>query len=460
MESRDRSQMIRREFLFHLPDQLRSPRLFDWASKGLIFLALTRLALKQTEGEILFPKIAAEQTVGERSDFGEIMSKIKEISDLINPVEKGSSDLFKIWEETYRKWVTKTKTEEKEECYPSTNSSGTPTVKCEKKTVETEYQEPEWFDPPEFKRIGLTHNTINDWEGFFGNLANKTALLRNKASSSFDLAPGLNALYYPKDKIDLERQRLGVIPVYTLLAGVYSFYEKIINKLAENFDGIPSIDDGKRITRRGFLKLLGAGGLSLAIGRLGFKHPDNDRLMVEVQNYSRQVLSQLDVSPEVNFQRFFGVLPNEMRNQLLQIEDIINKALKSGYNGGSFIGFYFDNEKIKAQTINDSNWGKNNGVKEHLEKLKQQAREAREQFDHYFHWDESTGKYQIPSQLTLVTSYLWATQQMESFVRRKFLNIKAVPYLNALLLGMGLCGVGLLTEGLVLPATDAVLDKM
>lgn len=175
----------------------------------------------------------------------------------------------------------------------------------------------------------------------------------------------------------------------------------------------------------------------------------NSHLLDEIKAYNDQILAQLDVTPEVNFERFFGRSPEDIRRELQEIIEKTTAVLNSGYNGKGIFGLMVD-----------SYWGMRDGVKENLENLQKQAIEAKANFDRYFQWDEETGEYQIPEELTLATSYLWATQQMENFVKGKFFEVETRHLVNLLLMAGGLAGFVGLTENVLLPATDAVLDRV
>lgn len=405
----------------------------EYTCETFSVLAMLLLAYQATKDPAVIYRVLSESTVGERTDYPKILEAIDGFDKSTFPIKDSSSNLYQVWERAYKKLVPKTRI-----------------VRDSNGNLKTEtYYEYEWHEPSELREKGVDNKIIANWISFFRNLEKRTNLLQAKSSTSFDLDAGRNALYYPETIVDGKSQRWWVMPLYGLLGLGYSFYEEIEQKRAEQNYTEPHIDSLIRIKRRSFLKLLGAGALSLMTRRLQVAFgKKNSHLLDEIKAYNDEILVQLDVTPEVNFERFFGRSPEDIRKELQEIIEKTTAVLNSGYNGKGIFGL-----------LVDPYWEMRDGVKENLENLQKQAIEAKANFDRYFQWDEETGEYQIPEELTLATSYLWATQQMENFVRGKSLEVETRHLVNLLLMAGGLAGFVGLIENIILPASDAVIDK-
>lgn len=394
---------------------------------------LVSLAYLGSQDRILTYKVDSEGKVKDLTGFQEKLDTVNELLNLLAFPKNQASALYDAWSRSYVKTRIVCSTTIVENCDSKGHCTSNPVTTC----VPENY----WDEPEELTSRGIDHNRIDHWKSFLAMIAGKTGEVKTEGPKAFDLSSGENGLFYPEKIADKDVQ-LGVSMACYGLAGLsYMFYEEGFKNLAEGGYTEPFVFEGKYIKRRTFFKLMTSLILSLKIRDLQLAFVQKNKgLLSEIQANTRNVLSRLDIDPNENFKRFFGILPLEIRNTLVDMETRCNQAVDSGYDGRF-----------------DSGW---EAVKTNLDTTRQQATRSISDFDSFFSFDKETGNYEIPKGLTEITKYLWATREIMQYARNRSADVIIRHPLNALVMALGLFGIAITAEKTVFPAMDKAADRI
>lgn len=400
--------------------------IFERIGETLSIGALLYVAYRGSQDQLVTYKADSESRGQNMQRFPEKISSIDRLYQILTPVSEHTSRLFNSWRHAY----------EKTECnlvtHTSTDSKGNVTVDT---TLECDTV---WREPWQITLNGFNHNTIYSWNNFLSGFNGRVIETKNHLPQAFTLKEE-GFVFYNKEAVDHGSQTILALLAYGAVGSAFSLYEELVSKLTGG-EGNPLIKDNKYIKRRTLIKVAAAGLLATQIRRLQLAFvEDNQELLGQIQENTRNVLSQLDVAPEVNFQRYFLTNPPQLRDSLIDIRDRSTQVLNS-YDG--FLDF---------------SWG---GVKPDLIDAGRIAGDSIPVFDRYFSYDTSRGIYIIPEDLTEATKYLWGTKQITDFVSSKSSFINTRHLRDAFFMLLGLTGTAALTETIFIPASEKVLEAI
>ena len=168
----------------------------------------------------------------------------------------------------------------------------------------------------------------------------------------------------------------------------------------------------------------------------------NKGLKNQVEHEVRDILANLDTSAELNFQRYFGISIGDLQAKIDVAKNMSDLVVSSNV--------------IPEQISTSGTWV---GIQDKFVKLQTNAVSARGNFSESFS-TQVDGTYAVPKGLTTVTKYMWAGEQININVLTNKTSLDLNHVLNALVMAGALSGVALLGEKVLLPASNAVLDRI
>jgi hypothetical protein len=404
----------------------------EFFGEGLAFLTFLGLAYKGASERHVWYDVDAEMRMFQTPDFLEKLKLIDGLSDITVEIAEDLKNLQSSWRNAYER--------KKTSCTHTTDGDGKIVTNCKTEVY--------WIEPRSLNDLGLNRFTISNWRNLAGNSQNSSGDIKRNSGNAMNMSLGENNIFYKEQEVDTGKRVFGALIAFSLVGGAFVFYEEADKFAAEIGSGKPILgDDSEYVKRRTFIKAVCA-----LIGYLGIRKvqrkfsKDNENLLDGLKDNSTEVLSQLDVADEVNFSRFFGRTPLQIREQLVAMNDIAAKAIDGRR---SDISAYI-NEGTR-------NW---QNVKSDLQSLEISSKTAIERFDEYFGFNAQTGEYTIPPELTELTGYLWASREIEKASKTGRTSVKIRPIIEAGALGLALTIVMATSELVVLPASDEIIDRL
>jgi hypothetical protein len=413
----------------------REKQLMDEVVEGIgewgMIATMIHLAWRSSRDPIFYYEVRSESNIGELKEFSEMLSQVSFLGEILGEVVTPAHELENAWYNAYRKTRVVCISRPATTC----GRNGCRTV-----TEPNCYPERYWDEPDFLASLGIDNQRLSRWTNFFAKLHRQTSIILQTASNSFDLRGGENALVYDKELVDPGERLVLAVLLYGAVAGGFAFWEEILEKVSQ---GEVKVEE-RWIKRRTFLKLLVGLGLSWKIREIQKAFvKENQDLLGEIQDHARRVVAQMNVPPEQSFKRFFGRTPEEIRANLA---DIIEKCeIASHYKEPSGLFGPSDWEKAK--------------LGEYFARLTEIAGQARERFDKYFSYDEESGQYTVPTELTEILNAMWATKETLSFVRRKEIALKTQHLWDAGFAGAVMALSAALGEYIIFPASDSLLNR-
>lgn len=399
-------------------------------------LAIMWLAYQGSKDKLVTYNVDSESSLRDLAGYRDKLLSIDRFVEVLGGSNTQVSQLDARWEREYYKDKTVLIPQPPETVCSGTGKSRICRTVAKPPKPEKVYY---WDEPDQLRAVGVDHNQIRSWSDTLRAVSGKVSKISVEAPEAFDLSKGDSKLFYTEKTVDAGSQMLLAIPLYSLVGASFVFYEEVFRKLAETGSTSLIVDDAKYIKRRTFLKLAASVGLALKIRDFEKLFVvKNKNLLPEIREHTASVIASLDTDPENNFKRFFGKTPIELRNTFVDLRDKTVKAQQTGYVG-----------------LLDFGWVE---VLNHLKATSEEADRSVKAFDQYFSYNAQTREYTIPDDLTEITKYLRATEEIVNYVQSRSTDASTKHLVNALFMFLGLGAVALVGET-AFPAIDTIFKK-
>lgn len=379
---------------------------FEGVSNVAIIAALATLAIKGGREKLSVYSVDSERKLKDLSGFQEKMAKSLEMRTVVADLAKSFATLYSAWENAY--YVSETTTDE------------------DGKTTTTW----SWDEPFSYTSRGLNHKFIEKMRNYYVGIDGELANLQNSASQYFDFSRGGSAVFYEEHLVDKDKQVRIASAAYGVVGLAFMLYEEGIHAVSKAQDNRaePIVDSGKYVSRRAFMKIVGA-----LLGYVGLRKVQNKFaqkntfILEDIREHTAQQLAALDVPDVDNFKRFFGTSPEVLANSIERARAVLQSC-----------------QEIPGWQVKNQIAGANAA-----------ATASQTAFKDYF----GEGDPQIPRELTEITGYAGASESILEYVDGKTSAVKLRHVANAAALALGFGTLAAFCEAFAFPAADALRSK-
>lgn len=385
-------------------------------SNAAVFASLIGLAWMGSRDKLVHYKADSERRLDALDGFEAKMKETLRMKEMVSGLSVQLSELYTKWRAEYRKsrLVSKYNSETK------------------KIETETEYY---WKEPEEYTSIGIDNAYIEKIRDYFKDLDGKLGRLQADADNYFDLTSGDRGVFYDEKVLDKDKQFRSSGLLYGGVAVMFMLYEEALDErskiMPERSFGI--VDSKRYVGRRAFMKtaaaFLGYGVLRKVQKKFAL---NNVSLLNDIRQNTAKVTAQMDVGEQTNFSRFFGVSVDHIGDTLHHAKDLFTEG---------------DATTVEGDEPDE-------GVRSEMSAVLSSVEHSIQQYATLFGPEKKP-----PAELTEITKYAWASRKIIEYTNDRTAKLKTRHWLNALALGLGFAGVAALSEAVLFPASDKIVES-
>ncbi len=407
----------------------------EFAGISLIGLMALRAA---REKQVRF--IPRGKPFASNHDFAGYQKATQEISDLMVGLPSQLAVLGDAWRSAYSyedlevEWVPVT----------TCDANG---ANCTIKTEPRYKTVTKWREPESLVSSGLSYETIRVWKRNTGEIHKIAQEVSSTLPQVFDFSGGTRSVVF-EEHIEPQGTTNALVAIeYGSIAALYAFYEESVDKLYKyygyDYDD-PPIDSNKFIKRRTFLKLLLLSFSTPFVSKMqAALAAENEQLARELRLHLQEVVRDIDTPSDIRFSQMYGPSPKEVRQLLSSITQVTGSVLET-------------HGSRQSQELGES-WP---NIREQMRDIHASARDMIQRFDDYFSFDRQTEELTVPQDLLTALNNAWATREIVDYTSGRNVRLDLKHHAVAGLLGLYLFAGLFLSEKVVLPVSDAVIDAI
>lgn len=392
---------------------------------------LYQLAKKWSSLKLSTYEIIPVEQMRHAEDF---MKGVEATSELANIFAKPTQELtvlYQVWESSYLKERLETWWED--EC----DAKG---ENC--RSVLKSKMVKKWEEPSQITRAEFDHDKITSWQRILSQLRNSSNSLKQESPNSIDFTQE-NPFDIKERIVSTDKRAKDAMSWYIVLGIAFAFYEEIFTGIAKSADHHQESPAELRIARRSVLKAISAVAIGFIMNKINISFSANNaKLSSDLAEKIEQTVSQLDVSPDINFVRYFGKSPSTIHSEMQEMKAKIDDVIELNYNPRLF--------------DDDRSWRK---ILDQLHKTRTALSDSIEAFKSAFNYDPETNNFTIPEEITRTTRALWATKEITNFAKSRSSEVDYSLFLSVISTALLLTSSGFITEA-VLPLTDGVSHNL
>lgn len=386
------------------------PKSVEVAGELFAFVLLALGAYHNSQDVASFYSVQSESLARDVPRFKEMVAELGEFGKHFAQLHTETSELLTAWTNAYRK----------------KDSDG----------------DPYWREPSQLTATNLSSSTITQLEALAEKLSSRSVIALDQAPQSFDFRPDASNLYYTSHEEDQKLSRVTAGLSVVALAGAFALYEEVIAKASTAIfmENRPIIDPDHGVGRRTALKIIAAFLGSYIAYKAHQKFMLQNVVYLDtLQNHAQSVVQKINNPDEENFERYFSISLDDLYSQLNEYRDTLEAALNSGY------------DPHQGMLSLDGHWPT---VQQHLSSTLATITTTLSYLEQTFAM--GSGKPMIPPDFSAITKSLWATEQIQ--VKSQTMEGQVVNrhWINAAISAVGMGGLAVLTEAVIIPLTDAL----
>lgn len=398
---------------------------FEIAGDAATIIAFILLGFEGSSDKVLTIDLSTETQQRDLKNFHEKTKQVEAVGAILGSTPERVGALRWAWD-TY----------EEETCTTSTDDDGNETKTC------TKY----WDEPTPLLQRGLNHSQLDEWRHSLDSISNIVSRINNEAGQMFNLRNEAS-VDYQTGIADVGPQRLETAVLYTGVGLTFAYSEEILDFVAEllreqdgSLDDLAeivanAIDANSYVARRTVLKGAIAGFFATQIREAQKLFAINSTgILDDTKKKVREVLQLMDIPPEQNFERFFGISPTRLRAMMVDIKAKLSSAVSEVPE------YQFESGDVYRK----------------VQELLTSVTQSLDAFDAYFSYDESTGSVVVPELLHEFIMQSWATQEITGYVRSRNAQVYIRHVENAAELLAKLTATTIALEAIGLPITGKI----